>query len=113
MKHYDNGPPGVPDIPLRDAIVLSVITLGIYAALTTTAYAIGNVLCGSIGTIMMNGLARGIATIGVLIVGVGATLGRMSWTTAICVSVGIAAMYSTGYFVLVLSGNQQAGCFGT
>jgi len=39
-----------------------------------------------------NSVATGIAYIGVLIVGIGATLGKVSWTVAITVAVGISIM---------------------
>lgn len=48
----------------------------------------------------------------VLMVGVGATLGKVSWTLAITVAVGIAAMFSAASLVGSLSGGAL-GCFGT
>lgn len=73
------------------AIMLAlVVTL---ALLPTASWAVGAALCDMIYGVMSSGLARAIATIGVLMVGVGATLGKVSWTLALTVAVGIAAMF--------------------
>jgi type IV secretory pathway VirB2 component (pilin) len=66
-----------------------------------------------IDDIMNNGLASAIATVGVLMVAVGATLGRMSWTLAITVSIGIAGMFVAHSIVVDLSGGMGYGCFGS
>ncbi len=89
--------------------LVALIICGVYS---TSAYAVGGIVCGTITNVMASGLARGIATIGVLIIGVGATLGRMQWTTAICVSVGIAGIYSASSLVFAFSGGAEAGCYG-
>jgi len=97
---------------LHQCMLFSVAMLLFYTVMAEQAHAIGGTLCAMIGSVMGSGLARAIATVGVLMVGVGATLGRMSWTLAITVAVGIAAMFSTASLVGSLSGGAM-GCFGT
>ncbi len=51
-------------------------------------------------------LGKAIATIGVLIVGVGAALGRMSWTMAVTVACGISGMFAAR----AIAGSFGGGC---
>jgi type IV secretory pathway VirB2 component (pilin) len=101
---------------LREAgrwIMICVAAYVVCGMFSTCAYAVGGIFCGTITNVMNSGLARAIATIGVLTVGFAATLGRVQWTTAITVSIGIAGVYSAASLVLAFSGGQQSGCFGT
>jgi type IV secretory pathway VirB2 component (pilin) len=98
---------------ISQCLMLSIMAIAIYSMMIPAAHAVGGIMCGTIGSVMTGGVGRAIATIGVLMVGVGATLGRMQWTTAITVAIGIAGMFSAASLVLSFSGGLQSGCFGT
>lgn len=111
-----------PYVKAADAyksVAIGFMAIAIYSALTTDAYALAqlaiasNQICTMIGTTMGGGLARAIATIGVIMVGAGATLGKVSWTLAISVAVGIAALFATASIVASLNTAGATGCFGT
>ncbi|MFO0389649.1 MAG: TrbC/VirB2 family protein [Alphaproteobacteria bacterium] len=73
---------------------VTLLALAIYAVLITPAMAttpMGTVLCNIVGMFTGN-LGRGLSTLAVLVVGVGATLGKVSWGLAITVAVGIAVI---------------------
>jgi len=95
--------------------MLSMMAAVILTTTISDAYAganAGALICTYVATTMGSGLGRAVATIGVLIVGVGATLGRMSWTTALTVAIGIAFMFTAGQVVLALSNGNGGGCWG-
>jgi type IV secretory pathway VirB2 component (pilin) len=97
---------------LHQCLTASVALILFSTITTSSAFAgPGLSLCLMIAMIMGGGLANAIATVGVLMVGVGAALGRMSWTLAITVAVGIACMFATATIVSWLSGGPM-GCFG-
>ncbi len=80
--------------------------------LMQTAYAtatpMGDVLCSIVGMVYGN-LGRGLATLAVVIIGVGATLGKTSWGLAMTVAVGIAVIFNAEYVVdLLLRGSGVA-----
>ena len=72
----------------------------------------GNVICCIIGIIYGN-LGRGLAVLAVIIVGVGATLGKVSWGLAITVATGIATIFGAVPLVAYLvSGNASLAMCG-
>jgi type IV secretory pathway VirB2 component (pilin) len=81
---------------LNQYMLCALAFVGVYAASTYAVHAgAGTVLCNLIINEMFTGmLGKAIATIGVLIVGVGAALGRVSWTMAVTVAVGISCMFA-------------------
>ncbi len=77
---------------------LLALAAAIYMVLASALFAGGNsvtpmgtVLC-NIVTMFSGNLGRGLSTLAVLVVGVGATLGKVSWGLAITVAVGIAVI---------------------
>lgn len=74
-----------------------------------TPTAMGNVLCAVVDMVMGN-LGRGLATLAVIIVGVGATLGKVSWGLAITVAVGIAVIFNAETIVESLSAGSVVDC---
>lgn len=64
----------------------------------------GNVLCNIVAIVYGN-LGRGIATLAVVVIGVGATLGKTSWGLAMIVGVGIAVIFNAHNIVHMLGGN--------
>jgi len=85
-------------------VLLLLTTQAVYA----TPTAMGNVLCNIVWMVYGN-LGRGIATLAVVIIGVGATLGKTSWGLAMTVAVGIAVIFNAEAVVGYL-GNTQFSC---
>lgn len=69
--------------------------------------AMGNALC-TIVQIVYGNLGRGIATIAVIVIGIGATLGKASWGMALTVATGIAVIFNATGIVNTLG--VGAGC---
>ena len=70
----------------------------------------GDVLCTIVRMVYGN-LGRGLASLAVIIIGVGATLGKTSWGLAMTVAVGIAVIFNAHTIVGTLGGGQYAaGC---
>lgn len=88
-----------------------IVAVALLAICPSESYAIGGTLCNlingvvfGVGTLSGTGIAQPIATIGVLMVGVGAALGRVSWTLALTVAVGIAAVFAANSIAADLGG---------
>ncbi len=87
--------------------MICMMALAFYTSLTTDAFAIGATMCAWLNLEMFAGqLGKAIATIGVLIVGVGAALGKMSWTMAVTVACGISGMFAAR----AVAGSFGGGC---
>lgn len=68
------------------------------------------VLCRVVGMIL-DDVGRGLATLAVIVVGIGAMLGKVSWGMAMTVAVGIAVVFGAPALVGML-GVQGGGCSG-
>ena len=73
--------------------------------------AMGNVLCKVVDMVYGN-LGRGLATLAVIIIGVGATLGKVSWGLAITVGVGISVIFNAENIVDLLDAGSDMNCEG-
>lgn len=73
------------------------------AAYAATNSAMGDVLC-TIVDIVYGNLGRGLATLAIIIIGVGATLGKTSWGLAMTVAIGISVIFNAGTVVAYLTG---------
>jgi type IV secretory pathway VirB2 component (pilin) len=102
-----------PPARLHGVIVCSFIALSAYLLLISPALAIatpmGAVLC-SIVYMVYGNLGRGLATLAIIVVGVGATLGKTSWGLAITVGVGIAVIFKASEILGLLTGGVIVGC---
>ena len=82
-------------------------------ALPETASAadvIGGVLCDVVA--WFNGpIGKGIATLAIIIIGVGALMGKVSWGMAIIVGIGVAVVFGASDIVDALGGDG-ASCGG-
>jgi type IV secretory pathway VirB2 component (pilin) len=67
-----------------------------------TASPMGYVLCGVVDMVYGN-LGRGIATLAVMALGVGAMLGKVSWGLALTVSTGMALIFGAAGLVTEFS----------
>lgn len=76
---------------------------------------IGDVLCAVVG--WFNGpIGQGIATLAIIVVGVGALMGKVSWGMAIIVGVGVAVIFGASTIVDMLAddgGVDGGGCATT
>ncbi|MDX1975986.1 MAG: TrbC/VirB2 family protein [Rickettsiales bacterium] len=68
-----------------------------------------NVLCNAADFAKGN-LGKGLATVGILILGIGALLGKVSWGLAITVGVGIAALFNAPGIVNKLVNQDMSSC---
>lgn len=66
--------------------------------------ALENVLCGVVGW-FTGTVGAGIATLAIIIIGVGALLGKVSWGMAIIVGIGVAIIFGASSIVTALGGN--------
>lgn len=64
---------------------------------------IANVLCEVVGWFTGN-VGQGIATLAIIIVGVGALMGKVSWGMAIIVGIGVAVVFGATQIVQDLGG---------
>ena len=72
---------------------------------------IGDVLCSVVGW-FTGPVGRGIATLAIIVIGVGALMGKVSWGMAIIVGVGVAVVFGAPEIVGEL-GAEQDGCEGS
>ncbi|MGE0755336.1 MAG: TrbC/VirB2 family protein [Alphaproteobacteria bacterium] len=100
---------------VRQALMFLLLTLSIYMLLIYPVFAasgtptpMGTVLCAVVNMVYGN-LGRGLATLAIIIVGVGATLGKVSWGLAITVGVGISVIFNAGPIANLL-GSGISGC---
>ncbi|MDE3015516.1 MAG: TrbC/VirB2 family protein [Pseudomonadota bacterium] len=86
-------------------MLFSSFAVAIYAAGIAAAYAQvgvmsvpGNILCYILAIIYGN-LGRAIATIGVIMIGLGALFGKVTWGMAIIVTIGISVVFASSVLV--------------
>lgn len=68
----------------------------------------GEVLCTVVDWFTGN-LGQGIATLAIIVIGVGALMGKVSWGMAIIVGIGVAVIFGAGAIVEQL-GARGTGC---
>ena len=69
---------------------------------------IGGLLC-RVADWFTGSVGQGIATLAIIVIGIGALMGKVSWGMAIIVGIGVAVIFGAPTIVQELSGNQ-AGC---
>ena len=67
--------------------------------------ALVNVLCGVVSW-FTGPVGAGIATLAIIIIGVGALLGKVSWGMAIIVGIGVAIVFGASSIVTALGGTS-------
>jgi type IV secretory pathway VirB2 component (pilin) len=81
--------------PIFRASVLSFLMLALLIVPEKAAFALN--LCDTIKSLFYDkNLGKGIATMGVLAIGIAATFGRVTWATAVMTVVGIAVIFTAG-----------------
>src|SRR5262249_39799332 len=79
-------------------------------AMAATGGQIGKVLCSVAGW-FTGPVGAGIATLAILVIGVGALMGKVSWGMAIIVGIGIAVIFGADPLVNELSGHKCSEYF--
>lgn len=75
-----------------------IIMMPDFAHAATTNTPMGNVLCTVVAWFTGN-TGKGLATIAVTIIGIGALLGKVSWGMAIIVGIGVAIVFGAAALV--------------
>ncbi len=65
------------------------------------------VMCNMVAW-MTGATGRAIATIGIIIIGIGALLGKVSWGVALIVAIGVAMVFGSATLVGLLGGSTTA-----
>jgi type IV secretion system protein VirB2 len=92
--------------------LLSMVVVGGEAlADTSSSDAISSVLCAIVGK-LTGQMGRGIATIAIVVLGIGLFLGKLSWAVAVATGIGIGLIFGAGQMVAWL-GSAGAGTTGT
>ncbi|MBV8939720.1 MAG: TrbC/VirB2 family protein [Alphaproteobacteria bacterium] len=76
-------------------VMLSVLVIALPDMAYATDTPIGNIFCIVVGWFTGN-TGRGIATIAITIIGIGALLGKVSWGMALIVGLGVAIVFGAG-----------------
>lgn len=90
--------------------MLSFLLVTALVFLPSTAHAATDPLSLTICTVVkwfVGPLGKTIATLGILVLGVGALMGKISWGMAITVAVGVSIMFSGGEVVRILTDKQN------
>ena len=97
-------------------VILSVMVVMLpqlaIASTVSTASPMSNALCIA-ATWITGNAGRGIATIGITIIGIGALLGKVSWGMAMIVGVGVAIVFGSTAIVRLLGGTLGASVAAT
>lgn len=95
---------------LATCLSLSLAVVAMYGVMTFDAHA-GGTLCGFMKSEYLGGLGRAVATLGILIIGVAAAMGRVSATTAIVVGLGIALLGNVNNTVSAFGNPGPGSCW--
>jgi type IV secretory pathway VirB2 component (pilin) len=68
---------------------------------------IGGVLCRVVGW-FTGTVGKGIATLAIIVIGIGALMGKVSWGMAIIVGVGVAVVFGAPTLVNEIAGNSYS-----
>jgi type IV secretory pathway VirB2 component (pilin) len=98
--HEPNTPTLSGSDSIKRAVMLGFMATACYLLFTDGAWAqpssntpMGDVLCDVVDFVIYGNLGRGLATLAIIMVGVGAMLGKVSWGLAITVAVGISVIF--------------------
>lgn len=70
---------------------------------------IGNALCNAVG-FFTGKTGKALATIAILVIGIGALMGKVSWGMAIIVGVGVALIFGAAAMVTAIDGTNTSNC---
>jgi type IV secretory pathway VirB2 component (pilin) len=90
------------------ALVLALGASNAFA--TSSASGMADALCTIPMAVVNTSIGRGIATLGIIILGIMATLGRITWTQAVVVGVGISVIFGAAALAAMISMGQGDEC---
>jgi len=91
--------------------LLMVLLLGAADSFaTSSASGLGNAICTIPNSVINTSIGRGLATIGILVLGIMATLGRITWTQAVVVGVGISVIFGAASVAGMISMGSGVSC---
>lgn len=88
----------------------AVMVLAMGASNAFAAAGLGNAICTIPTAVITGNIGRGIATIGIIILGVMATLGRITWTQAMVVGIGIAVIFGAAALAGMIAMGAGTAC---
>ncbi len=95
---------------MLSAIVVMLPDLAFAQAPVATETVIGNMMCTVVGWFLGN-TGKGLATIAIIVIGIGALMGKVSWGMAIIVGLGISIIFGASALVNSLAGGSSIeGC---
>jgi type IV secretion system protein VirB2 len=109
-KKKDTGLSLAWQVCLMFVLSAAVIMLPEYAQATDTP--MGKVLCTVVAWFTGN-TGKGLATIAVTIIGIGALLGKVSWGMAIIVGIGVAIVFGAAGLVDAMNAGAGSACSTT
>ena len=89
------------------AVVIMMPELSLAANASDTP--MGNVLCTVVEWFTGN-TGKGLATIAITVIGIGALLGKVSWGMAIIVGIGVAIVFGAAGIVDAMGANANSAC---
>jgi len=92
---------------MLSAVIVMMPDLSYAAAGATTP--MGNVLC-TVTAWFTGNTGKGLATIAITIIGIGALLGKVSWGMAIIVGIGVAIVFGAAGLVDAMNAGAATGC---
>lgn len=75
-----------------------------------SANGMSNALCTIPLSVINTSIGRGLATLGIIILGIMATLGRITWTQAVVVGVGISVIFGAASLAAMIAMGQGQAC---
>ena len=91
------------------AFMACALTVALPDLAAATGNPIADVLCDVVDW-MTGPVGAGIATLAVIIIGVGALLGKVSWGMAIIVGLGVAIVFGAPAVIESMSSVASSGC---
>lgn len=91
---------------------LALFAIYVVAMVPETAMAqdeIGDVLC-QVADWFTGRVGQGIATLAIIVIGLGALMGKVSWGMAIIVGIGIAVIFGASELVREIDDSSTGGC---
>jgi len=100
--------------------VMLLLAVGMYASMipdfafaaAATSDALTDTFCNIVG-LLTGATGKAIATIAIIIVGIGALLGKISWGMALIVAVGVALVFGADTIVTALGATSATSCGAT
>ena len=84
------------------------VLAGGYSAPQGDSRTLGNLLCG-VAAWFTGAVGQGIATLAIIVIGIGALMGKVSWGMAIIVGLGVAVIFGAPQIVQELGGGDGCG----